>query len=109
MDLGSLLATVEGFEWDEANVRKNWERHAVTPSECEEAFFNRPIVAGWDETHSSDEVRLFLLGKTDSGRRLFVVFTIRGKGVRVISARDMNRRERETYDEKAQENSKLQD
>jgi uncharacterized DUF497 family protein len=109
VDLGSLLATVDGFEWDEANGRKNWERHAVTTSECEEAFFNQPIVAGRDDAHSADELRLFLLGKTDSGRRLFVAFTLRGKNVRVISARDMSRREREVHDAKAQENSEIQD
>jgi hypothetical protein len=45
----------------------------------------------------------YLLGKTDSGRRLFVVFTIRGELVRVISARDMNRNELRSYEKYGKE------
>lgn len=88
-----------GFEWDEANLLKNWEKHRVSASECEQVFFNHPMVAGLDEKHSGSEVRHYALGVTDAGRRLFVVFTIRRKKVRVISARDMNRRERKVFDE----------
>ncbi|MFH1754566.1 MAG: BrnT family toxin, partial [Candidatus Latescibacterota bacterium] len=86
-------------EWDEGNLLKNWERHRVSASECEQIFFNRPLVAEIDEKHSSTESRVFALGVTDAGRRLFLVFTIRGKMIRVISARDMNRRERKVYDQ----------
>jgi hypothetical protein len=89
----------DGFEWDEGNLLKNWERHRVSASECEQVFFNRPLVAGLDEKHSKGEARFHALGVTDAGRLLFVVFTIRGKKIRVISARDMNRRERKVFDE----------
>ena len=88
-----------GFEWDEGNLLKNWEKHQVSASECEQVFFNQPLVAGPDEKHSKAEVRQYALGVTDAGRRLFVVFTIRRKRIRVISARDMNRRERKVFDE----------
>jgi len=89
----------EGFDWDEGNLLKNWEKHRVSASECEQVFFNRPLVAGLDKERSKIEDRFHALGVTDSGRRLFVVFTVRKNKIRVISARDMNRRERKVYDE----------
>jgi uncharacterized DUF497 family protein len=89
----------EGFDWDEGNLLKNWEKHRVSASECEQIFFNRPLVAGLDEAHSKIKARFYALGITDNGRRLFVVFTIRRNRIRVISARDMNRRERKVFDE----------
>ena len=93
------FAEWEGFEWDDGNLLKNWEKHRVSASECEQIFFNRPLVAGLDEEHSQKEARYHALGVTDAGRRLFVVFTVRQKEIRVISARDMNRRERKAFDE----------
>ncbi len=67
-------------------------------AECEQVFFNRPLVAVADEEHSEEEPRFYVLGQTDAGRRLFVVLTMRRGLIRVISARDMNRRERAEYD-----------
>lgn len=93
------ITACAGFDWDEGNLLKNWERHRVSASECEQVFFNRPLVAGADMEHSEEEERFYALGVTDSGRRLFVVFTVRDKKIRVISARDMSRRERKVYDE----------
>jgi uncharacterized DUF497 family protein len=92
-----LLFDCTGFEWDEDNARKNWLKHRVTPSECEQTFFNQPLVTGTDEKHSSVERRRYALGQTDAGRLLFIVFTIRNKLIRVISARDMSRKERKVY------------
>jgi uncharacterized DUF497 family protein len=89
----------DGFDWDEGNLLKNWEKHRVSASECEQVFFNRPLVAGEDEAHSEKERRYYALGATDSGRRLFLVFAIREKKIRVISARDMSRRERKVFDQ----------
>lgn len=89
----------EGFDWDEGNLLKNWERHRVSGAECEEVFFNYPLVAAPDEKHSDSEARFHALGVTDSGRHLYVVFTVRGKNIRVISARDMSRRERKVFEE----------
>ena len=74
------LDVCTGFEWDEANAHKNWERHRVAPEEAEDVFFNEPLV-----------VRGYALGQTGGGRRLFVAFTIRGSLLRVVSVRDMNR------------------
>ena len=92
-----------GFQWDEGNSEKNWVRHGVRNSECEQIFFNRPIVVSDDERHSQLEARYYALGQTDSGRRLFVVFTIRGDLIRVISARDMSRHERGVYENAEEE------
>ncbi len=92
------ISKCKGFEWDEGNSEKNWTRHRVTRAECEQAFFNQPLVVAEDEQHSQEEPRYYALGQTDAGRRLFVVFTIRGDLVRVISARDMSTRERRVYD-----------
>lgn len=93
------LGKWEGFEWDEGNLLKNWEKRRVSALECEQVFFNRPLVAGLDESHSTTEARYHALGVTDAGRRLFIVFTIRNNRIRVISAREMNRRERKVFDE----------
>jgi uncharacterized DUF497 family protein len=95
-----IFQAVEGFDWDQGNISKNWEKHKVTPSQCEELFFNRPLVVQTVEQHSAEEKRYFALGKTDADRGLFIVFTIRGKRIRVISARDMSRKERKVYHEK---------
>lgn len=92
--------TAEGFDWDQGNISKNWEKHKVTPAQCEELFFNMPLVVQTAEQHSASEKRYFALGKTDADRHLFIVFTIRGKKIRVISARDMSRKERKVYREK---------
>ena len=86
-----------GFEWDESNTHKNWERHRVSPEEAEDVFFNEPLVVRSDIGHSRREKRYYALGQTGNGRCLFVAFTIRRCLVRVISVRDMNRRERDAY------------
>jgi uncharacterized DUF497 family protein len=99
VDLGQLSAC-SGFEWDEGNSEKNWAKHRVTRSECEQIFFNLPFVAADDLKHSQDEPRYYALGQTDKGRKLFVAFTIRSGLIRVISVRDMNRTERRIYNEK---------
>lgn len=86
-----------GFEWVESNTHKNWERHRVSPEEAEDVFFNDPLVVRNDIRHSRREKRFYALGQTSGGRCLFVAFTIRQSLVRVISVRDMNRRERDAY------------
>ncbi|MFZ3138023.1 MAG: BrnT family toxin [Thermodesulfovibrionales bacterium] len=98
-DWTDIVSFAEDFEWDEGNIKKDWERHRVSHIECEEIFFNRPIIVKKDEPHSTSEDRYFVLGKTDAGRLLFIVFTLRGNKIRIISARDMNRKERKIYEE----------
>ncbi len=93
------MKEIEQFEWDRWNIEKIKKKHNVEPYECEEMFFNELFIA-LDEGHSQKEERFFALGRTDSERLLFVVFTIRVGKVRIISARDMNRKERRIYHEK---------
>lgn len=88
-----------GFQWDEHNTGKIWTKHKVTPTECEQVFFNLPLITSPDSKHSQIEQRYFGLGQTDAGRRLFVVFTVRETSIRVISARDMSRKERKVYEQ----------
>ncbi len=94
-----ILAHCVGFQWDEGNADKNWELHHVSRAEAEETFFNRPLVVASDDKHSEKEIRLAALGKTDADRLLAIVFTVRENLVRVISARDMSRRERGFYEQ----------
>ena len=91
------LAACTGFDWDEANTAKNWERHRVTPEEAEDVFFHDPFVMRSDQGHSRREKRYRVMGKTARDRKLFVAFTIRGTLIRVISTRDMSRNEDEEY------------
>ena len=98
MDIYDQLKACEGFDWDRGNILKNWERHQVTVAECEQLFFNRPLVTFPDVKHSDQESRFYALGHTDAGRRLFAVFTIRQTFIRLISVRDMNRKERKVYE-----------
>lgn len=87
----------EGFDWSGGNAEKNWKRHGVAPAEAEQVFFNSPLVWDEDPAHSATERRFFALGQTDEGRGLFVAFTMRGRRLRVVSARDMSRKERKAY------------
>jgi uncharacterized DUF497 family protein len=98
MDKNDVLSGCSGFDWDEGNILKNWEKHRVSASECEQVFFNRPLVTMPDASHSINESRFYALGQSDSGRYLFIVFTIRKNLIRVISARDMSRKERKVYE-----------
>jgi uncharacterized DUF497 family protein len=86
------------FDWDGGNADKNRVRHRVSQAECEQVFFNQPLAVGEDEIHSLAEHRQFALGSTDAGRRLFVIYTLRGERVRIISARDMTAREKKEYE-----------
>jgi uncharacterized DUF497 family protein len=96
--LDNLLEALEGFDWDSGNSEKIWQRHGVRTVEAEQVILNRPVVAT-DARHSELESRFTALGKTDPGRLLTVVFTMRGNLVRVISARPMSRAERRSYAE----------
>lgn len=92
------LNQFESFQWDEGNESKNWIKHEVSKFEAEQVFFNEPLLVFFDEKHSDEESRYYVLGKTDTERELMVVFTGRGKQIRVISARDMSKKERKIYE-----------
>lgn len=96
-----LFAGWTGFQWDVHNAHRDRRRHEVECAECEETLFNRPFVVTEDVEHSVGEPRFYALGRSDAGRLLFIAFTIRGRSIRVISARDMSRRERRAYEEQA--------
>jgi uncharacterized DUF497 family protein len=91
------LEVCVGFDWDESNVQKNWERHGTTPEEAEEIFFHEPLIVREDMRHGRNEKRYYALGQTAAGRLLFAAFTIRRNLIRVISVRDMSRNETEVY------------
>lgn len=95
-----VLDKVTGFDWDAGNSRKN-DQHGVSMAEAEQVFFNTPVLLLPDPSHSHTEPRYHSLGKTIDGRRLHVTFTLRndGKLIRVISARDMHRKERAYYEQ----------
>ncbi len=90
---------IEGFDWDYANINKNWIAHGVSNFEAEQVFFNDPLVISEDERHSGTENRYIGLGRTDLERALVVIYTVRKNLIRVISARDMSRKERKIYEE----------
>ncbi|MES9883978.1 MAG: BrnT family toxin [Sedimenticola sp.] len=93
------LESIKGFDWDEGNARKN-EKHGVSMAEAEQIFFNAPLLLLGDLKHSGLEQRFHALGRSDDGRRLHITFTLRhaGERIRVISARDMHRKERTVYE-----------
>ena len=103
--MASILESCEGFDWDGGNSSKNWHLHRVTDAECEEVFSNEPIVIIRDSSHSSLESRYAARGATNLGRRLTVIFTLRNSLIRVISARDMTRREERIYEERIKRDS----
>ena len=92
---------IVGFDWDAGNARKN-EKHGVSQSEAEQVFFDTRLLMVPDPTHSDLEPRYHALGQTIDGRHLHITFTLRHEGtkLRVISARDMHRKERTHYDRK---------
>ena len=90
-----------GFNWDAGNEQKNADAHGVSQAEAEQVFFNQPLIVTPDEKHSDGEQRVRALGITNTGRLLTMIFTLRAGGelIRVISARDMHRKERKEYEQ----------
>ena len=95
-----ILKKCTGFDWDDGNSVKNWFKHLVSQRECEQVFFNKPIIITNDVKHSQIGMRYYLLGKTDNDRLLLIVFTVRETLIRIISARDMSKKERTIYEKK---------
>jgi uncharacterized DUF497 family protein len=94
-----VFEKVAGFEWDEGNKGKNWDKHKVRDEECEELFFDHDKKILKDILHSGKEKRYIIIGKTKKQRPLFAAFTIRKDKVRIISARDLNKKEYKYYEE----------
>ena len=98
INLASLFATLDRFEWDAGNTAKNVLGHDVSQAEAESIFFNVPVMVLDDDKHSAAEQRFLIHGVTADWRLLAATFTIRGTLVRVVSVRDMSRRERLAYE-----------
>ena len=94
------LNKITGFDWDDGNSRKSEEKHGISQTEAEQVFFNDPLLLLLDDKHSRKEIRYHAYGKTNDSRKLHITFTLRESGtlIRVISARDMHRKERMIYD-----------
>lgn len=94
------IAKVIGFDWDDGNIRKN-DKHGVSMAEAEQVFFNSPLLLLLDNRQYYKEPRFHALGKTDETRLLHITFTLRfsGEKIRVISARDMHKKERTNYEQ----------
>ena len=95
------LDQIAGFDWDAGNSRKSADKHDVSQAEAEGIFFNDPLIVVEDARHSELERRFSALGKTAQDRLLHITFTLRKNGtmIRVISARDMHRKERRAYEQ----------
>ncbi len=97
MQPGFNISSIEGFDWDKGNSEKNWLKHRVRKEESEEVFFNKPLRIFDDQVYSKSEKRYGALGRTDGGRLLVVIFTVRNTMIRIISVRDQGRRDRRIY------------
>ena len=87
------------FEWDQWNLQKNEEKHGVSALEAESAFYDTGYKLFEDLRHStSGERRYILYGRSIENRVLMVAFTLRGRRVRVITARPASRRERKIHE-----------
>ena len=95
------LDRTAGFDWDDGNRRKSADKHDVIQAEAESVFFNDPLLVVEDSKHSEREPRFNALGKTTQNRLLHITFTLRQNGtmIRIISARDMHRKERRAYEQ----------
>ena len=96
-DSDEILFGCTEFQWDDGNEQKNYRKHGVTRSECEQVFFNSPLLVADDDEDSQREIRYYALGQTDAARLLFVAFTVRGTALRIISARNMSGKEKRSY------------
>lgn len=102
-----ILPRPVAFEWNKGNAGKNLKKHNVADKEAEEIFQDEQKFIIEDEKHSILEKRYMIWGTTNKSRRLSVFFTIRKNKVRVISARDMHKKERRSYEEKIKVNAKV--
>lgn len=96
MDSDFDSSKLEGFEWDKGNL-EHIKKHNIDYKECEETFLNKPLIVNVDETHSQTEERFRVYGQTNKSRFTFIIFTIRKDKIRVISARNQNKKEQKQF------------
>ncbi|MCC3404412.1 MAG: BrnT family toxin [Microcoleus sp. PH2017_29_MFU_D_A] len=87
------------FEWDENKAARNLSKHGVSFEEAKTVFDDPLYVDFYDPDHSDEEDRYIIVGESRRGRLLIVSYTERGKTIRLISAREVTRKEREVYEE----------
>jgi len=92
------IESLTGFNWDDGNVYKNEKKHGLNYKLIEEVFFNEPLLIIEDFQHSEDECRCVAYGRDDKNNKIMVVFTVRDKHIRVISAREMTKKEKNFYE-----------
>lgn len=92
LDFSNLV----GFDWDQGNL-EHIRKHQVEMLECEEIFSNTPLFVNNDEAHSQTEERFRVYGTTNKNRLLTLIFTIRDSKIRVISARNQSKKERQEF------------
>ncbi len=97
------LSKIEGFEWDKGNI-EHIKKHNVDYKDSEEVFFNKPLILSEDEAHSQTEKRFRVYGQTNKYRLLTIIFTTRRNKIRIISARDQNKKERREFRQAGGEN-----
>ena len=101
------LGKIKGFEWDKGNLDKSYQKHGIFPNQSEEIFLDEQLKIIKDIKHCQKEERFIALGKCFNKRILFVVFTLRGDKIRIISARLANQKERRYYEKKIKKNSRF--
>jgi uncharacterized protein len=87
------------FEWDANKARENLQNHGVSFEEATTVFGDPLSLTIDDPTHSAEEERSIIMGRSYRHRTLVVVHVERGDTIRIISARPATRRERRTYEE----------
>ena len=92
------IDAIVGFDWDEANIHKNENKHGLKWTIIEEVFFNEPLLVVEDFKHSLNECRCVALGKNNFDDLITIIFTVRENRIRVISARAMSKKERIIYE-----------
>ena len=92
------IKAIVGFDWDDGNIHKNENKYGLKWTMIEEVFFNEPLLIVEDFKHSLNECRCVALGKNNFDDLITVIFTVRDKHIRVISARSMSKKERIIYE-----------
>ena len=89
------------FEWDSIKAKKNVKIHGVSFDEASTAFGDSLSLTIYDPLHSDKEDRLVLIGNSFKNRLLVVVHTERKDRIRIITAREATKLERNQYEENA--------
>jgi len=95
--LQDFVPDPERFDWDKGNEPKT-AKHHVRPEEVESIFYHPYLFAGRIVEPAHEEWRGLILGQSEGGRRLALIFTRRGEQLRLISCRSMREKEKHLYE-----------